>query len=292
MDKVEISNKDYVGERPLYGQSDLHLIGCSFADGESPIKECSNIEIENCTFKWKYPIWYCSDIVVCNSKWEEMARAGVWYSKNLKFDNVQIEAPKNFRRCKNITLKNVTIPHAQETLWNCDGITLSDVVANGDYFAMGSSNIKVNNFFLEGNYSFDGCKNIEVHNAKMLSKDSFWNCDNVTVYDSFISGEYIGWNSSNITFVNCTIESLQGLCYIDNLVMKNCKTLNTNLAFEYSTVNVEIEGGIVSILNPKGGLIKCGSIEELILENKRIDVDATTIEAHTITRQLDKPEWI
>ena len=41
---------------------------------------------------------------------------------------------------------------------------------------------------------------------------------NVTVYDSFITGEYLGWNAKNLTLINCTIESLQGLCYIDNLV--------------------------------------------------------------------------
>ena len=44
--------------------------------------------------------------------------------------------------------------------------------------------------------------------------------------------------------LNCTIESLQGMCYIDNLVMKNCKLLNTTLAFEYSTIDVEITDGI------------------------------------------------
>ena len=33
-----------------------------------------------------------------------------------------------------------------------------------------------------------------------------------------------------LRFINCTIESLQGLCYIDNLVMKNCKLINTTLS--------------------------------------------------------------
>lgn len=292
MEMEEILHKNFVGERPLYGRSNLALVDCTFGDGESPIKECSDIRINNCTFKWKYPIWYCNNIEVYDSTWEEMGRAGVWYSTNLKFNTVHLNAPKNFRRCKNLTLEHVTIPNAQETLWNCDGVVLDDVVANGDYFGMGSSNIRINNFCLEGNYSFDGCKNVEVHNAKMISKDSFWNCENVVVYDSFISGEYIGWNSKNLTFINCTIESLQGLCYIENLVMKNCKTVNTDLAFEYSTVDVEITSGIVSIFNPLGGLIKCGPVEELILEKNRVDVTKTTIEAESVKKTLDKPEWI
>ena len=69
-----------------------------------------------------------------------------------------------------------------------------------------------NHLELVGNYSFDGVKNMEIHNAKMLSKDAFWNSENVTVYDSFISGDYLGWNAKNLTLINCTIESLQGMC--------------------------------------------------------------------------------
>ena len=137
--------------------------------------------------------------------------------------------------------------------------------------------MQIDNFELAGNYCFDGCRNVEMHHAKMLSKDAFWNCDNVTVYDSYICGEYLGWNSKNITFVNCVIESLQGMCYMENLVMKNCRLLNTTLAFEYSTVDVEVDGTIESIKNPSAGVIKADKINELILEEQEIDPSKTTI---------------
>ncbi|OPJ56122.1 DUF3737 family protein [Clostridium oryzae] len=111
----------------------------------------------------------------------------------------------------------------------------------------------------------------------MLSKDALWNCENVTVYDSFISGEYLGWNSKNLTFVNCIIESLQGLCYIDNLKMKNCQLLNTTLAFEYSTVDVQINGNIDSVINPSGGVIRAEGIDELIMDETKIDPEKTQV---------------
>ena len=111
----------------------------------------------------------------------------------------------------------------------------------------------------------------------MLSKDAFWNTDHVTVYDSFISGEYLGWNAKNLTLVNCTIESLQGMCYIDNLVMKNCKLINTTLAFEFSTVDAEITSNINSVMNPSGGTITADHIEELILEKDKVDPQKTKI---------------
>ena len=118
---------------------------------------------------------------------------------------------------------------------------------------------------------------MEIHNARMLSKDAFWNSENVTVYDSFISGEYLGWNAKNLTLINCTIESLQGMCYIDNLVMKNCELLNTTLAFEYSTVNADIMGKIDSVMNPSGGVIRADHIDELIVEKDKVDPAKTKI---------------
>ena len=137
--------------------------------------------------------------------------------------------------------------------------------------------MKLDHFELVGNYSFDGVCNMEIHNARMLSKDAFWNTDHVTVYDSFISGEYLGWNAKNLTLVNCTIESLQGMCYIDNLVMKNCKLINTTLAFEFSTVDAEITSNINSVMNPSGGTITADHIEELILEKDKVDPQKTKI---------------
>lgn len=228
-------------------------------------------------FKWKYPFWYAKNITARNCTWFEMARAGVWYTDNITVEDAVIEAPKNFRRCHTVNLRNVNFPNAAETLWNCEDVTLEHVSAKGDYFAMNSRNMVLRDFQLVGNYSFDGVKNMEIHNARMLSKDAFWNSENVTVYDSFISGEYLGWNAKNLTLINCTIESLQGMCYIDNLVMKNCKLLNTTLAFEYSTVDADITGKIDSVMNPSGGVIRADRIDELIVEKDKVDPAKTKI---------------
>lgn len=260
-------------------------------DGESPLKESSDLEIESCLFRWKYPLWYTKNVVVRNSTLFDMARAGIWYVDNISVSNTVIEAPKNFRRVNGLKLDNVNIPNAAETLWNCTNIEMNQVEAKGDYFAMNSSNIVARNFTLVGNYSFDGGKNIEIHNSRLLSKDAFWNAENVTVYDSFISGEYLGWNSKNITLINCTIESLQGMCYIDNLVMKNCRLLNTTLAFEYSAADVEIIGNVESVLNPKSGIIRADRIGELIMDGRKVKIDQTRIEAGEIGKQSDRAEW-
>lgn len=290
--KKEIRQEMLTGERALFESKDIRIVDSIFDNGESPLKESSDIELEGCFFRWKYPLWYCNNVDVKNCTWFEMGRAGVWYTNNIKVENAVIEAPKNFRRCDKVELKDVFFSNAAETLWSCNNVTLTNVTAKGDYFAMNSHNLKLNNVKLDGNYSFDGCTNVEVHNSQLISKDAFWNADNITVYDSFITGEYLGWNSKNITLINCTIESLQGMCYIENLVMKNCKLINTTLAFEYSDCDVEVDGTIDSIFNPSSGTITTDYVKELIIEKDRIDPDKTKIVCRKGELPESKhPEW-
>ena len=277
MSNKQIRQEFLTGERALFGSQDMDIYDSIFDQGESPLKESRDIRLYNSMFKWKYPLWYCRNIQAEDCTWFDMARAGVWYTDNIEVDRALIEAPKNFRRCDGVKLKHVNFVNAEETLWNCKNIEMTDVQARGDYFAMNCENIEIQNCELVGNYSFDGVKHMTMKNAKLLSKDAFWNTDQVTVYDSFISGEYLGWNAKNLTLINCTVESLQGMCYIDNLVMKNCKLINTTLAFEYSTVEADICSHIDSVINPTSGTITADSIGELILEKDRIKPELTRI---------------
>ena len=275
--KEEIKQQFLTGERSLFQGKDLLITDTIFGEGESPLKHSENIRLENSTFEWKYPLWYSKHIQVKNGVLKEMARAGIWYTDDVAVEDTLIEAPKEFRRCNGVRVKNVSIPNAEETLWNCQDVVLENVVAKGDYFGMNCSDVRIDGFTLYGNYCFDGAKNVEVHNSKFLSKDCFWNAENIAIYDSYISGEYLAWNSQNVTLVNCTVESLQGMCYIENLVMKNCKLINTTLAFEYSTVDADIQGKIDSVINPGGGTIRADEIGELILEKDKVDVSKTKI---------------
>lgn len=288
----EISNQRLTGERALFQTNDANINNCIFEDGESPLKECNNLELADCTFGWKYPIWYSNKVTLTDCTWKEMARAGVWYSHCIAVEHAVIEAPKNFRRCGQLVLMDVNFTNAEETLWQCDHVTLEHVKAKGDYFAMNSHQMTVSDLELDGNYSFDGCKDIVVRDSRLICKDAFWNCENVTVYDSYIEGEYLGWNSKNLTFVNCTIESLQGMCYISDLKMVNCKFKNTTLAFEYSTVEAEIDGGIESVFNPSAGTIQADEIGELILETDKINTGLVNIVCKKVGKRSSRPEWL
>ncbi|KAB7790678.1 DUF3737 family protein [Bifidobacterium leontopitheci] len=265
------------GERAEFFAHDVTYVDTIFADGESPLKHARGVTLRGVSFQWKYPLWYCSGVDVRDSTWFEMARAGVWYTEHMVVEDSTIEAPKNFRRCRDLTLRGVDLTHAEETLWACSDVTLHDVVARGDYFGMNCENVTAERLRLVGNYPFDGAHDVIVRDSRLVSKDAFWNCENVTVEHSTISGEYLGWNSRNLTFIDCTIESLQGLCYVDNLVMKDCRLVNTTRAFEYSTVDVDAHGTIDSVVNPSGGLIRADRIGTLVMEPERVDPSRTTI---------------
>lgn len=99
-----------------------------------------------------------------------------------------MKRPKTSAAARDLILKDVTFANAAETLWSCSDVTMENVTAKGDYFAMNSENLTVSGPTLYGNCSFNGVKNMEFKNFRLLSKGAFWNSENVTVRDSFISG--------------------------------------------------------------------------------------------------------
>ena len=266
--KKTIKNEVFGGERPLFASHGLRIENVVIEPGESALKECSDIDAEGCEFKGKYPFWHTDGFRVSNCIFREGARAALWYSKNLEMTDTLVEAPKMFREMSNLTLKNVRIPDAQETLWHCNGVTLNDVeVDHADYLFMHSADIRIDRYRQHGNYSFQYCRNVEIRNAVILSKDAFWNTEDVTVCDSTIDGEYLGWHSKRLRLVNCHIGGTQPLCYATDVVLENCTFAeDCDLAFEYSTIEADIKGHVVSIKNPRSGSITVDSVGEIILD--------------------------
>ena len=263
-----IESKEFGGERPLFASHGLELYGVTIHAGESALKECSDIHAVNCRFEGKYPFWHVDGFTVKDCLFTEGARAALWYSKDLFMEDTQVDAPKMFRGMQGLTLQRVRIPHAQETLWHCDGVTLQDVeVAQADYIFMHSNDIRIDNFRLNGNYSFQYCRNVEIHDSVLNSKDAFWGTEDVTVYDSTLNGEYLGWHSRNLRLVRCHIDGTQPLCYAKNLILEDCTMgSDADLAFEYSSVQAVVKSHIVSVKNPRTGTIKAASIGEIILD--------------------------
>jgi len=280
----EFKNATYIGERALFATNGANIFRCVFENGESPLKESKNLNLRRCEFRWKYPLWYCNNVQVDNTKFLETARSGIWYTKNLVMTNCVIEAPKTFRYAEKVFLDHCQLPNGKETLWNCRDIRLSNTTIKGDYLGFHSERVDINNLTLDGNYCFDSAKNVVVRNSTLRSKDSFWNCENVTLINCRVVGEYIGWNSKNLTLINCVVESHQGFCYINGLKLINCQLINTDLCFEYcSNIDAQVTSSIDSIKNPYSGFIRADSVKEIILDDKNVDPSKTRI---VVTRHV------
>ena len=265
-----VKDQYFEGERPLYVRRDgLRLENVKIGPGESSLKEGAHIEAVRCEFGGKYPFWECRDFTIRDCVFREGARAALWYSSGCKMYNTLVEAPKMFRRIKDVYLENVQLPNALETFWDCGDVELRNVQAQkADYIFMHTDNIRIDGFRLQGNYSFQYARNVEIHNADLDTKDAFWESENVTVYDSRIQGEFLAWYSKNLRLVNCHIGGTQPLCYCENLVLENCTfEPDADLAFEYSSVQATVRGPIHSVKNPSSGSIRAGSIGQIILDN-------------------------
>ena len=92
-------------ERALYHTIDSNIINCRFdgpKDGESAIKECRNINIIECYFNLRYPIWHTYPVTITSSIMTEFCRAALWYCHNVKIENSKLHGIKALRECQNI----------------------------------------------------------------------------------------------------------------------------------------------------------------------------------------------
>lgn len=275
-----IENKEFGGERPLFGSRDLRLEDVTIHAGESALKCCANIEADHCRFEGKYPFWHVDGFKITNCEFTPGARAALWYSRNCEMSDTQIDAPKMFREMDGIRLRNVNIPDAEETLWHCDNVDIKNVkVEKADYLFMHSKNIRIEDWEQDGNYSFQYCTNVEIRNARINSKDAFWGTENVTVYDSELNGEYLGWHSKRLHLVRCKISGTQPLCYCRDLVLEDCEFApDCDLAFEDSEVTGNVLTPITSIKNPMKGSVKVKSVGELIIDEHSKAIDPVKID--------------
>ena len=278
MDKQIIKNERFFGERPLFESHHLRLEDVYIGEGESAIKECSDIDAVNCDFEGHYPFWHVDGFSIANCRFRKDARSALWYSSHLKMTDTVIDAPKMFREMDDILLENVVANDANEFFWRCNNIRAKNLTLHeGAYPFMFCNHIRVENFVCDSKYVFQYVKDVEVRNAKITTKDAFWEVEDVTVYDSELNGEYLGWHSRNLRLVNCHITGEQPLYYADNLVLENCTFgADCDRAFEYSSLQADIKGAITNIKNPTSGCIVADAIGSVTID-KNIKAPANCI---------------
>lgn len=263
-----IANKQFDEERALYHLQDADVVECIFAgpaDGESVLKESRDVRIKDCSFSLRYPLWHVKKFTMEDSAMDELTRAAIWYASDGVIRNSVLGGIKAVRECENIRIEDCRIV-SQEFGWKSKGITLADSQIESEYLFFDSRDVKLERVKMKGKYSFQYMKNLEISDCVLDTKDAFWHSENVTVRNSVVKGEYLAWFSDGLTLIDCKIIGTQPLCYCKNLKLVNCTMEDTDLSFEYSEVEADVKGHVISIKNPKSGTITVDSVGEIIKE--------------------------
>lgn len=258
-------------ERALYGSRNTLIRNCSFsgpADGESALKECRDITVEDCEFHLRYPFWHVTSARVKGITMTESCRAAFWYDRDLHVSDAKLGGIKAFREMDDCSLHSCTID-SKEFGWMCRGLKVADCKLTTEYPFLHCSDLEIEGLEMQGKYSFQYCENLVIRNSNLDTKDAFWHAKNVTVYDSVIKGEYLAWYSENLRLVRCKIIGTQPLCYCRGLILEDCQMVGCDLSFENSDVQARVLGSIDSVKNPHIGRIQADSIGEIILDDSK-----------------------
>lgn len=264
-----ITGKQFDEERALYHLQHADVENCVFAgpaDGESVLKESRDVSLRDCRFSLRYPLWHVKGFTMAHSEMDEKTRAAIWYAEDGSITESRLGGIKAVRECARIQVERCRI-ESQEFGWKSREITLEDSEIISEYLFLDSRDVKLKGVKMQGKYSFQYMENLEIDHCNLDTKDAFWHSKNVTVRDSIVKGEYLGWFSDGLTLVNCKIIGTQPLCYCKNLKLVNCTMKDTDLSFEYSDVEADIHGHVISIKNPKSGVITADSVGEIIRED-------------------------
>lgn len=263
-----MKNRTFDEERALYGSRNIYVKDCAFdgpADGESAFKEASDIQVENVFFNLRYPFWHDERVKIDGVTMTELCRAAIWYTNDIEIRNSKLHGIKALRECSKVKMDGCDII-SPEFGWSTKRIDMRNTSAEGEYFMMRSSCLHFDNVSLKGKYSFQYNEDCVFENCNFDTKDALWHAKNVVVRNSVVKGEYLAWYCENVTFENCKIIGTQPLCYCKNLKLVNCTMEDTDLSFEYSDVEADVQGHVISIKNPKSGHITVDSVGEVIRE--------------------------
>ena len=258
-------------ERALYGLQDAQVVRCTFegpADGESALKECRNVHLDDCDLRLRYPLWHVSGGSLKNCRMTETCRAALWYDDNLTIDGCEMNGIKALRECRDVTVTGGSAK-STEFGWMCRDLTVRDFTLTSEYPFLHTEDSVFEGFTLHGKYSFQYTKNLTFRNCVLDTKDAFWHAENITVYDSVVKGEYLAWYSTNLRLVRCRIIGTQPLCYCKGLVLEDCTMEACDLSFENSEVQATVNGEITSVKNPVSGAITADKIGEVIIDEHK-----------------------
>ncbi len=270
-----IENQTFDEERALYGVKGVRIERCTFdgpADGESAVKECSDIVAEDCDFRLRYPFWHVHGLDIRHCRMTEGCRAALWYSEDIAVTDSVLHGVKALRECDRAVLRDCDVK-SSEFGWFSRHVDMRRCTVESDYFMLRAENTSFDEVRFKGKYALQYMRHAVFENGEVTSRDAFWHADHVTVRNCVLRGEFLGWYSDHLTLDHCRIIGSQPLCYCRSLRLIDCELVDTDLCFEKSDVDAVLTAPVESIKNPRSGRIVAPAVEEIIRDDEASEAE-------------------
>ncbi len=184
-----VENQTMDSERALYGSCGIMVRNCKFdgpADGESALKESSDVVVEDSYFNLRYPFWHVHGLTIRNSEMTDKCRASMWYSDHIDISGSKLHGIKALRECSKVTITSSgiispefgwsvhglkSVLNTKDAFWHAKNVTVRDSVVNGEYLAWYSENLTFINCTIKGTQPLCYCKGLKLINCEMIDCD-------------------------------------------------------------------------------------------------------------------------
>lgn len=151
----------------IWYSSDIK-INSTMLHGIKALRECKNIEIDNCDIASIEFGWFCDNV-----KMNSTSASGEYFmlrSKNLTFNNLTFTGKYSFQYIENATFESCTID-TKDAFWHGKNITVKSSVIKGEYLAWYSENLTLEDCRIIGTQPLCYCKNLKLINCEMVDAD-------------------------------------------------------------------------------------------------------------------------
>lgn len=136
--------------------------------GIKAVRECENIEINDCSIISDEFGWRNNNFKILNSKLEGMY--AFFESNNIEICDLEFKGKYSFQYVNNMTINNSNFD-TKDAFWHAKNVVVRDTILKGEYLAWYSENLTLINCTIIGTQPFCYCKKLKLINCKMIDCD-------------------------------------------------------------------------------------------------------------------------
>jgi len=185
---IDVRNSYFNLRYPFWHDTDLHITSCEMTDkcraalwytkdavitdsklhGIKALRECSDIEIDNCSIISPEFGWSVNNMVMRNSSAE--SEYFMMRSSDLRFENVSLKGKYSFQYVTDAVIENCNFD-TKDSFWHAKNVIIRNSVIRGEYLAWYCENVTFENCTISGTQPLCYCKGLKLINCRMENAD-------------------------------------------------------------------------------------------------------------------------